>query len=402
MGNPAEKGSFWTSVLKLLTNRNYIILILINICNNFALTMGKTPLTLYGMSLGMTGAVVGAMNGTYYLVVTLVRPFTGITMDKINRKIVLMSCISIKIVAFFLLSSATGYTSFLIGRLVDAVSFAFITTTFYGVTSQVVDKKAMGTSIGLFSGIPTLVTSAVPTLSMFVYQTYGGPVLFYLGIGALCLALVLTLFLKLPEVKKESPAQKFSLNDVFYLKAVPVCMLNFFLSMLMTICDTYLVVMALERGINGAEIYATIKSMVTIVAGVGLGGLSDYFGGRKILIAACIGTAVASVMYGSAQSLLVIILASVLYSVLQKGANPVLIKAAANSAPDDKRGAAMSTNYFIQDLAGVGGGYIAGFCVTHFNYAGSFYVSAAFPIIGLILYLLLTPKSEKKSVQERA
>ena len=399
MAKPDERiqsESFWSSLLKLFTNRNYIILILINICNNFALTMGKTPLTLYGMSLGMTGAVVGAMNGTYYLVVTLARPFTGITMDKFNRKLVLMACISIKIAGYILLANATDYTSFLIGRLVDAVSFAFITTTFFGVTSQVVDRKAMGTSIGLFSGIPTLIVSAVPTLSMLVFQKFGGPTLFYLGIAALVLALILTMFLKLPEVKKEPSTRKFSLNDVFYLKAVPVCMLNFFLSMLMTICDTYLVVMALERGIAGAEIYATIKSMVTIIAGVGLGGLSDYFGGRKILIAACVGTAIASVMYGSAQSLLVIIAASVIYSVLQKGANPVLIKAAANSAPDDKRGAAMSTNYFIQDLAGVGGGYIAGICFTYFGYAGSFYVSAIFPIVGLILFLILSPKEDKK------
>jgi hypothetical protein len=60
--------TFFEDLKKIIFNRNFLIMMLISACNSFATSMGKTPLTIFGMSLGMTGAAVRALSGTYYLV----------------------------------------------------------------------------------------------------------------------------------------------------------------------------------------------------------------------------------------------------------------------------------------------------------------------------------------------
>lgn len=405
MQEPRQKATlkdYGHAFVELLKNRNYVLLILISIFQNFALTIGKSPLVPFAMTMGIAAPIAGAMNGTYYLLVCIVRPFTGIAQDKINKKVMLTASLAIKAIAFVMIAFSHDYATYFAGRMVDAISFSLITTVFMSTTSLFIDRRTMGIGVGLFSGIPTLVVSAVPTLSMYIFKTYGGKYVYLAGAVALVVGILFVFMLKFPKEEKPAQKKKFSINDIVYLPAIPACMLNFFLAMLLTICDTYLVVMATERGIEGAEIYLTIKSLVNVVAGLGLGGLSDIMGSRKILIGACIATAVASVMYGCAQSLVLIIIASVIYSVFQRGTVPVLIKAAAESAPPELRGAAVSTNYFIQDLAGVFGGYIAALFGTYLGYAGAFYASAAFPIIGMILYIVIDGQKKRTIPQDHA
>lgn len=312
MQEPRQKATlkdYGHAFVELLKNRNYVLLILISIFQNFALTIGKSPLVPFAMTMGIAAPIAGAMNGTYYLLVCIVRPFTGIAQDKINKKIMLTASLAIKAIAFVMIAFSHDYATYFAGRMVDAISFSLITTVFMSTTSLFIDRRTMGIGVGLFSGIPTLVVSAVPTLSMYIFKTYGGKYVYLAGAVALVVGILFVFMLKFPKEEKPAQKKKFSINDIVYLPAIPACMLNFFLAMLLTICDTYLVVMATERGIEGAEIYLTIKSLVNVVAGLGLGGLSDIMGSRKILIGACIATAVASVMYGCAQSLVLIIIA---------------------------------------------------------------------------------------------
>jgi MFS family permease len=384
----------------ILFNRNYLLLILISICNNFALTMAKAPMTPYGMSLGIAPAVIGAMTGTYYLVCLITRPFTGIAIDKINKKLMMCIALGIKAAGFVVMAFAQGYSGFFAGRMIDAVSFSLITTIFMSTTSLIVDRRAMGTAVGLFSGIPTLVVSAVPSLAMAIFNKSGGRNVFLYSAVALVIGIVLVFFLQFPKTEKTAEKKSFSINDVVYLPAVIPCLPNFFLSLLLTVCDVNLVALATERGFAGAEIYISVKALVNVAAGVGLGALSDLLSSRKILIGAYIATIVASIMFGSATNLTMVIVAAVIYFIFQRGTVPVLIKAASEVAPPELRGAAISTNYLIQDLAGVFGGYIVAFVTGSSGLAGAFYVIAVFPAVGLIIYLINSRKTT--NVEEKA
>ena len=106
------------------------------------------------------------------------------------------------------------------------------------------------------------------------------------------------------------------------------------------------------------------------------------------MIPACLATALSAVLLGAADSLAIILISSVLYFAAQKGTAPVMIKAATMSAPIERRGAAVSTNFFLQDIAGVTSGFMCAALFTAFGYAGMYYALSLFPLIGLALFLL--------------
>lgn len=379
--------SYLDGLKQLMTNKNYILLMLISICNLIALTTSKTTLSLYGGSFGMNGRTLGMMTGTYYLICLILRPFTGPMMDKLNKKVVLTACFVIKIVSWVIYAFCKDATMFTVARYIDAVAFCLITTCFLAATSMLIDKKAMGTGLALYSAIPGVITFFLPLLSTWMWDHTGGPSIYFLGIVSLVLGIVLIQMLDFSRQEGKVRKQKLSFNDLIYLPAVPVCMGSFFLNLLMTVNDTYLLLMAAERGIANAAIFFSILTGMKLVGSIGFGALSDAFGSKIPLIICCVTASAAAILLGAATNIWMIILAAVLYSFARHGSSPVLQKAATEVAPPERRGAAISTNYFIFDCASTFAGYICAFLFTYFGYSGMYYSMAIFPMIGLIFVI---------------
>ena len=380
----------------LLTNKNYLLMMLISICNHFALNTSKTTLSLYGKSFGMKGGQLGALTGTYYLICLIIRPFSGPLIDKMDKKKLLSSCFVLKMISWFIYAFCKNPTMFTVARYIDAVAFCLITTCFLAVTSLLIDKKSMGTGLAIYGGLPSLIVFFLPILATTMYDKLGGASIYWLGIVAMAVGIVLIQMLDFTkqEGKGRRGSGKFSLNDLFYLPAVPVCMLSFFLNLLLTVNDTYLLLMAEERAIQGAAILFSLMTGLKLIGSVGMGAIADAFGVKIPLAFACVATVAASILLGASTNLGMIILAGCLYSIAKNGSQPMLQKAATEVAPREKRGAAISTNYFIFDCASTFGGYICAFLYSRLGYGGTYYAVAIFPAIGL-LWMLVAYRNKK-------
>lgn len=386
-----KKESYLDGLKSLFRNKNYVLMMLISICNHIALNTSKTTLSLYGKSFGMTGAQLGALTGTYYLICTVIRPVSGPLVDRLNKKLLLSGCFVLKMVSWVIYAFCQNPAMFTVARYIDGVAFCLITTCFLATTSLLINKKAMGTGLAIYSGLPTLVTVFLPVLATFLYDHMGGRFIYWVGLASMGVGILLIQCLDFSkqEGKGRRGSSKFSLNDFIYLPAVPVCMLTFFINLLMTVNDTYLLVMAEERGIENAAIFFSLMTGLKLVSTIIFGAIGDAFGVKLPLAIACIATAATCFLLGSCTGLAPIIVAGCLYSFAKNGAQPVLQKAATDVAPREKRGAAISTNYFIFDIAGVLAGYICALLFEEFGYTGTYYVCAAFPVIGLI-WLFIT------------
>lgn len=390
-----NKNQLWQDIRMLITNRNYLLMMLISTVSSFSLSMAKTPLTKYGMSIGLNPAQVGATWGTYYLICLIVRPFTGPLIDRFDKKKILILCFLVKAAAYLGYAISDNTTIFYASRYIDAVSFCLVTSSFSSVTSLLINKKMMGTGIAIYSAVPGIFLTGAPMLSTWLFDSVSGPSVYWSAVGISVMGILFVCLLQFPQMRQEMgrSGKKISFNDFIYLPCVPVCMLTFFLAVLMTVNDTYLLVMAESRGIQGAALFFTVQSALKVIASLSVGISSDFIGIKKIMIPSCIGTALASVLLGSTGSLIVIVLCAVIYTMAQKGTAPVLIKAATMCAPVEKRGVAIATNYFIQDVAGVFGGYVCAFLFSNFGYTGTYYAVAAFPAIGLFWFLATYKKS---------
>lgn len=386
-----NKNGFIQAVLDLFKNRNFILMMLISTANTGGQVFVKTPTSLFGKEiLGMTGMQLGMITGTYYLICTIFRPITGPLIDKFNKKIVLTLCLLVRVASYIMFAVCQDSNFFTLARYVDAVSFCLCTTCFLTVATTLVDRKAMGTGLALYASFPSIVNIFMPSLAMVVYNNVGPRAVFIGGVAAIALGIVLVQFLDFSRAVASNRAggsKKFRLEDVFYLPVVPACSLTFFLSLLLTVNDTYLLVMATERGIVGAEIFFSIQSAIKVVASF-IGGIgSDTAGVKKILVLSCVATALASLCIGFTTGLPLIIVAGVLYCLGNKGSAPVINKACATLAPPEKRGAAIATNYFIMDLAGVLAGYISAYLFNSFGYQGMYLIMTIFPVVGLVVLL---------------
>ncbi len=289
-------------------------------------------------------------------------------------------------------------TVFYASRWIDAASFCLATSVFASVATLLIKKEMMGTGVSVYQALPAFFLMAAPPTSAYIFSTFPAPTVYYIA-GTICgLGIIAALLLRFPKEDKEAKAKKAAasqrktsvkdfINSFIYLPTIPVCAMTFFLAVMLTANDTYLLAMAQERGIENAALFFTVGDFLKLVAGLCVGILSDFVSMKKIMIPACLATAAAAILLGAADSLAVILISSVLYFAAQKGTVPVMIKAATMSAPVERRGAAISTNFFLQDIAGVTSGFMCAALFTAFGYAGMYYALALFPLVGMFLFL---------------
>jgi predicted MFS family arabinose efflux permease len=84
--------------------------------------------------------------------------------------------------------------------------------------------------------------------------------------------------------------------------------------------------------------------------------------------------------------------AGALYAISYQGIMTVTKKVAAIMAPPEQRGAAISTNMLVIDIAGIMGSLIPGLLNTHFGYTTTFYCMLVYPVIGILIYLAIAKK----------
>lgn len=401
---PEQKGGL--NVLKtlkhdfivLFTSRNFVLMLIVSLCSSFSLSMAKTPLTLYGKTIGLSPADVGVTWGTYYLICLILRPFIGPVIDRCNKKALLVLCFVMKGIAYLGYGFSSDATVFYASRWIDAASFCLATSVFASVATLLIKKEMMGTGVSVYQALPAFFLMAAPPTSAYIFSTFPAPTVYYIA-GTICgLGIIAALLLRFPKEDKEAKAKKAAasqrktsvkdfINSFIYLPTIPVCAMTFFLAVMLTANDTYLLAMAQERGIENAALFFTVGDFLKLVAGLCVGILSDFVSMKKIMIPACLATAAAAILLGAADSLAVILISSVLYFAAQKGTVPVMIKAATMSAPVERRGAAISTNFFLQDIAGVTSGFMCAALFTAFGYAGMYYALALFPLVGMFLFL---------------
>jgi len=380
--------AYLAGIKMLLINKNYILLMLISICNSFTLSTSKTMLSIYGKSFGMDGRTLGMMTGTYYLICLICRPFTGSLVDKFNKKVIMTGCLVLKIISWVIFAFCQNPTMFTIARYTDAVAFCLVTSCFLGCTSTLIDKKSMGMGLAVYGSLPGVFTFFAPVLGEWMHNTFGGRTVYYFGIVCEIVAIILIQMLDFSKTEgKARPSKKFSFNDLIYLPAVPVCLSSFFLNLILTVNDVYLLLYCADKGIQGVAVYFSIISATKVIAGLVFGGLSDLIGTKPTLIACCIATAVSTAMIGMATSLWFLCISAFIAGVANNGSRPVLQKAATDVAPREKFGVALSTNYFIFDCASTFAGYIAAMLVGVLGYTGTYYAMAIFPLIGMVFVI---------------
>lgn len=385
---------------KQLLSRNFILLLLVNICNNFGNTMDTQIFTIFGEDIGMTAAAVTLM-ATLYSVATLVmRPFAGRITDRLNLKLWLVIIMVLKAGAYIMQGLSPNGLWLTIARVCTGLVFCCATTAFFTGVAHFVDKKVMATGMGVMNAIPGLIVSLAPSIATSLYQGKSAATTYIVAAAFSIPAIVFILLLdvknvnqaRIPQKAEVKEKKRFNINNYICVPALPICFVTYCVAALIFACSLMVVPMSRDRGLTDIAIFFSMYTLFKVVGGLAGGILGDLLSSRRVIPAALILEVVCCVLLANGHSTLAIGAAGALYAIAYQGIMPVTKKAAALLAPPEQRGAAIGTNMLTIDIAGVTGSLLPGLLNAHFGYTTTFYCMIVFPVIGFILYMMVAKK----------
>lgn len=397
---------------KCLISKNFILLLLIQVCNQFGTTMDTQLFTMLGQNVGMTATAIALMATIYSVASMCARPFSGRLTDRFSVKFWLSAILILKIVTFLAQGFSPTGEVLMFTRALTGIVFCFATTAIVATTSLAVGREMMATGMGLINAIPGLVVSTAPVVGVAILQSYS-PAMSY-AVAAACSipALVLVQFLdiKKPDAKPakladsaatEQPKKKFNINNYICIKALPVCLITYCIAALLFACSILVVPMSVENGFKNVAIFFSMYTLCKAIGGIAGGIFGDLLSVKKVIVPALILDAICCVLLANGTTEIAVGVAGVLFAIAYQGIMPVTKKAAAVMAPPQQRGAAISTNMLMIDIAGITGSLIPGLLNAAFGYSVTFYAMLVFPAIGFVLYFFVARQLDALDKEKR-
>lgn len=389
-----KKGGYLHALLNIITNRNFLLLIIIRAAYSIATELNKTTVSKFGSEIGATAAVLGVVASLYSITQMVSRPVSGRIIDKLNQKKVLISTFILYIIVNLLYSVTTNVPLYIFDRMLYGFAGVFVMTSLGTVVGASVDKKALGTAYGVYLFMPKVVSSIVPIISVNVYNTMGPNGVFY-GSAAFCaLCALLACFIKVEDASKlyrkaaeKVEKVKFKLSNFISFETLPAVGMRFFASFMFTLTQTYLVLHGNELGIENAAIYFSMYTLLSMWGGLVGGPLYDKLGIDFIIFPMLSGAAIATLLCGFATSTLHFMLAGIAFGFTYGMSNPACSAASIAMVTPERRGIATATNLLVPDVASVVTGFLIGYLADSFGYGTTFKTMVVFPIVGLVFYL---------------
>lgn len=394
-----NKKGFLSGTLAILTNVNFLLIIVVNMVSSIAFSMINTPVTLVGSNLGLSATLIGLIASLYSFSKILVRPFMGNSFKRWNPKWVYMAVLFMRGLVAVAYAFTNNIPMYIFSRLLQGVNFGCSNLATQIVVAEVVDREEIGSAFGLSSLLPKLVAAYTTIVSMFFYQNYGASVAFWASAAASVLSMLLLLLVKFPdrtEEKKafqknleENRAKKKGINDYIFLPAIPMSCIVCLLCLPTFAMETILLLYCKEIGVDfGAEYLAVYAAMMGIGAFAG-GLLGDRLGEKFVVYASMIMAIVAFPLICITTNKTVWMASAVLVGLYNAMPSPAIRANMMRQAGILYSSIALATFCIFQDIASTISSTIAGFLSDAFGFRMALCGLAIFPFIAMIIYTVL-------------
>ena len=380
---------------KKLWNRQYILVLLLNILNAFSFYMVVTILSKYLVSIGISIATAGVIVGLFSITSLCCRPFSGLLADRLSNVTLLKWSNVFMGIGLLGFAFVTNPALIVFFRIINGIGFAFSGTC--QIASKYIPKDKMGEGIG-YLGLGMVIGSATaPGIGAAISENFGMQMTFLLSAALTIVAFgILCLFHE--EKKEKKKRKKIAFRDILAVEALPFTIVAGSYSFINGIIASYLVMYADELGITGVSIYFTVCAVVLFVVRPFSGKLMDKKGICVTVFPGLVLTACSMFILGRSTSLILILITGVLRSVGQGTAQPSLQAGCINKVGTERSGVATSTYYLGGDIfQGIGpmiGGAVIGAIAGTAGYRTLFDLSGILMLCALVFFVFVTGKEK--------
>lgn len=367
MTTKSENNTTKDSKVTKIWNRVFIAVFVANLAMNAGQQLVNPLISRYVNVLGGTPAIIGMVSSSFAIVALICKLFAGPIIDAFNKKWVLWCALVVMAVAFFGYSLSSGVSQMFAFRMIQGLGQAFTSTIFMVIVSQVVPADRLGTGMGVFWTAQSICMAMGSAVGIQLANSFGYNVAFAFGASLIVVAIVIVTFIHV----KHEPTRKFSikLDKIIAKEALVPASIMFLTYLAFCAINAFLIVYAEGRGIKGnVGLYMTVYAVTLFVSRPLVGKLKDKFGFVRVVSANVIVCIVVFFIFSVATNLGTLLIAGVIMGFGFGACQPAINALALQSVPEDKRGAASSTNYIGMDLGSLFGASFAGIVAEHFGY----------------------------------
>ncbi|TQI68503.1 MFS transporter [Clostridium sp. KNHs216] len=369
-----------------LWTKNFVFIILINflVFMNHIMILSTFP--FYIETMGGTAAVAGLAATLFSLVAVLCRPFIGWMLNNGKRKsILVVGIVGMALMPLGYMAVSVLFLAF-VARMVHGASLACSNTTSSTIATDIIPKERFAEGMGMFGMSTAFATALAPALGLFLMDKMGYRTLFLSATGAIVIAFILFLMLRVPGISVGKTPLNF--KQLVDKDALPASTIVLVFLLTFGALENFTAKFASENGLPSGGIFFTIMACMLFLTRATIGKAADKRG-EGIFVYTCNASMFAAFLFlAFIPNTATFLIAAALAGYGFGGIEPALQSMAVHIAPPERRGSANSTFLCAYDIGiGLGGG-IAGCLISALGYRQMFVVLSAANIVSLILYVV--------------
>lgn len=347
-----------------------------------------------------TPSQAGLAAGIFILSGLLARILSGMTIERIGRKRLLMIGISVFSVATVLYTVATTLVYLYIVRIIHGIGWGMAVTATATIVAYMIPGERKGEGISYYSMSVTLASAIGPLIGINLYQYVGFHVILSLCIAVIIVIFITALLLKESNIKptRKEPEERnnFSIGNVFELSVIPVSFVGFLVFFSYSSVISFLSRYATEINlIRAGSFFFMVYSISILISRPLSGRLFDAKGETFVMYPSFILFAIGLFLAGQAHTSFSLLLAGVLMGVgfgtFSSSGQVIAIKL----SPPARMGLATSTFLAISELGTGIGPSILGLVLPKIGFRMLYTIMAIVVLIAMYLYFILSLRREK-------
>lgn len=378
--------------------RDFVFVCLANFFVFFGFQMTLPTLPLFLKELGGNDQLVGMIVGIFTFSALLLRPYAGHALESKGRKFVYMTGLVVFVLSIASYSFISSILFLFVLRIVQGMGWGFSTTAGGTIATDIIPPKRRGEGLGYFGLSGNLALALGPTLGLTLVGLISFSQLFLIcaacGLMALLFASQIR-YKKVEALEAKTAKVKF---DIFERSAIKPSILLFFITATFGGIATFLPIFAMERGVQGIELYFLLYAAFLMLSRTFAGRIYDRKGHLYVFMPGASMIFIAMLLLAWLPNTAVLLIAASLYGLGFGSVQPALQAWSVENAPGNRRGMANATFFSFFDL-GIGiGAIVFGQMAFVFGYASIYAASAGSVLMAMIIYILLYVRARRMGV----
>ncbi|MGJ9382226.1 MFS transporter [Salipaludibacillus sp. CF4.18] len=381
-----SKQPIWTRDFLSISFVNFIVFVI------FYTLLTTLPLYVI-YDLEGTAAQGGLVVTVMLLSAIISRPFSGIILERIGKRRVLVASMFIFTVTTFGYLWIDQFTALLVLRFLHGLSFGILTTATTAIATNLVPIKRQGEGLGYYMMSMNLAVVVGPFFGLTLIQFGSFHQLFFVLNIFIMIGLLCAIFVKVTDISTKTlqpMKSKISIHHFFELKAMPIALTGSLVAFAYSGIISFISVYATEIGLAKISSYFFLVFAVTMLATRPyIGRVFDQRGPKFVILPCLVLFAIGLVILSIADSAFLFLVSAGLIGIGYGSLLPFFLSLSVKFAPPGRNSHATATFFTFYDSGIAAGSFLLGIIVSFTGFSLLFTYSAVLVLITTVGFYFL-------------